>query len=208
MCGKFVQVRADGTVKIVMPMHGADVIHLYRGLRRKKEMRWGFVRKSANDPMQKPDHMHARCETLDEKPTFREGFRERRGLLEVLHFNEGHEVSKSRTDQYVVRRKDGKPLFIPVIFEVWVNAKGDELYTFVMVTTPPNELVATIADRMSALLPEEHHAKWLGEEKATFEELKAMLVPYPADELVMEPEKRTPPPKRPKATADEQPSLF
>jgi putative SOS response-associated peptidase YedK len=208
MCGKFRQIFSDGTLRTVMPMHMAEVLHLWRGLRRKKEMRWGFVRQSANDPFERPDHMHARCETLDEKLTFREAFRERRGLLEVQSFNEGHEVSKNRTDQYVVRRKDGKPLYIAVIYELWVNARGDELYTFVMVTTPANELIATISDRMSALLPEEHHAKWLGEEKATFEELKAMLTPYPSELLTMEPEKRTPPPKRPQPAREDQPSLF
>lgn len=56
---------------------------------------------------------------------------------------------------------------------------------------------------MPAIIQPEHWAKWLGEEPASVAELKAMLVPFEGD-WDMEPEKRTPPPRR----SSDQPGLF
>ena len=47
----------------------------------------------------------------------------------------------------------------------------------------PNELVAQIHPRMPVILPEEHHAAWLGETDDG--NLKELLVPYPADQTRM-----------------------
>jgi SOS response associated peptidase (SRAP) len=47
----------------------------------------------------------------------------------------------------------------------------------------PNELVAQIHPRMPVILPEKHHAAWLGETEDG--NLKELLVPYPADQMRM-----------------------
>jgi len=47
----------------------------------------------------------------------------------------------------------------------------------------PNELVAQIHPRMPVILPEQHHAAWLGETDDG--DLKALLLPYPADQMRM-----------------------
>jgi putative SOS response-associated peptidase YedK len=72
---------------------------------------------------------------------------------------------------------DGKPIAIAVVWERWSERQGSSLLSFAMVTVPPNPLVATITDRMPALLADEDWAKWLGEVPASVEELKAMLRP-------------------------------
>jgi hypothetical protein len=45
------------------------------------------------------------------------------------------------------------------------------------------KLVAQIHPRMPVILPEQHHAAWLGETERG--NLKALLVPYPADQMRM-----------------------
>jgi putative SOS response-associated peptidase YedK len=45
-----------------------------------------------------------------------------------------------------------------------------------IITCPPNALIGTLHDRMPVILAEEDWAKWLGEEPATSDELKALLV--------------------------------
>ena len=55
------------------------------------------------------------------------------------------------------------------------------LRTCTIITGEPNELVAQIHPRMPMILPEEHHAAWLGE--IDDGNLKALLVPYPADQM-------------------------
>jgi len=44
-----------------------------------------------------------------------------------------------------------------------------------------DEVVARIHTRMPVILPEEDHAKWLGE--AEDGDLKALLKPFPADQM-------------------------
>ncbi|HEY0107742.1 MAG TPA: SOS response-associated peptidase family protein, partial [Rhizomicrobium sp.] len=108
MCGKFTQrmfwsalvtlaeliEAAGGPVETVTPMRFATVIRLDAGKRREAaRMRWGLVPANAADPSVGTKFIHARAETLDEKPTFRDAFFERRGLLVVDTFNEGKEIT-------------------------------------------------------------------------------------------------------------------
>ena len=50
-------------------------------------------------------------------------------------------------------------------------------------TATPNELVAQIHPRMPVILPQKHHAAWLGETDDG--NLKELLVPCPADQMRM-----------------------
>jgi hypothetical protein len=96
--------------------------------------------------------LHARAETIDSLPTFAEAFVHCRGLLIVSTFNDGKEVSPTKTIQHTVTPRDGRPIAIAVIWERWTNGREDELLTFVMVTVPPNKLIRTMTDRMPAVL--------------------------------------------------------
>ena len=46
-------------------------------------MRWGLVPPNAGDPMMGTKFIHARAETIETKPTFRDAFFSRRGLIVV-----------------------------------------------------------------------------------------------------------------------------
>lgn len=225
MCGKFTQMmrwrklhqlsdfvpssqpQQEEEVVTVTPMRAADVIRLDEaGKREVVAMRWGWVGMRAKDPTGPPEHIHARGETLDTKPTFRDAFLHgNRGIVVVDTFNEGEEITPNRTRQHIVTPRDGKPVAIAVLWERWTHRNEGELLTFVMVTTAPNTLIATITDRMPAVLEPSAWAKWLGEEPATAEELKALLKPFEGD-WDMAPAGKPPPPRKP--ADDSQPSLF
>jgi putative SOS response-associated peptidase YedK len=220
MCGKFTQKTSWGTLveladlvnapagpdETVTPMRFAGVIRLNAaGQREVARMRWGFVPASAGDPLGPAKHIHARGETLDTRPTFRDAFLHCRGLLAVRTFNEGREISPSKTEQYVITPNDGLPVAIAVIWERWVERNDGELLTFAMVTVPANALIGEITDRMPAVIQPYDWGKWLGEAPASVDELKALLTPFEGD-WTMRPQARTPPPPKPKS--DSQPSLF
>lgn len=219
MCGKFTQMRSwrdlvslmrgidpdagpasggggegdDDRAETATPMRNARIIALDdKGERRLVAMRWGFV--SPWDPGKLI--VHARAETIDEKRSFREAFARRRGILVCRTFNEGQEVG-SRTKQFVITPKDGKPLAIAVIYEPATLPDGQTILTFAMVTTPPNALIATITDRMPAVLRPGDWATWLGEAPASPAELKAMLRPFEGD-WDMAPQEPPKPPRPPK----------
>lgn len=209
MCGKFTQKRAlanlvrltkafplgDDSDDTVTPMRPASVIALDgKGERKSVRMRWGLVPCFARDPADSKPHIHARAETIDTKPTFRDSFKARRGLIVVSTFNEGEELSPSRTQQYVCTPKDGAPITIAVVWDRWGQG-ASLLLSFAMVTVAANPPIATITDRMPALIEDGDWAKWLGEEPATVDELKAMLKPSPRDLDMRRAGKPPPPPK-------------
>jgi putative SOS response-associated peptidase YedK len=215
MCGKVTQatiwkeavdysdmIFGVGEDETVTPMRFASIVALDRnGLRKSVRMRWGLVPPSEPDANMGSRHIHARAETIDTKPTFREAFAKRRGILPVTSFNEGEEISPTKTRQYVIT--PDATLGIAVIWEFWKGANG-ALLTFAMVTTPANTQISAIADRMPAVLDQGDWAKWLGEEPATIDELKSLLKPVQGD-WDMQAAGKPPPPLKPEKA---QASLF
>jgi putative SOS response-associated peptidase YedK len=223
MCGKFTQLltwsemveisdlllsAASGTTETVTPMRFASVIVLDdTGRRRAVRMRWGLVPAGARGPSASKPIIHARAETIDVKPTFRAAFAARRGIVAVTTFNEGREVTPTKTEQYVLTPQDGAPVGIAVVWERPSNsqpgAADGQPFSFAMVTVPPNDLIGTITDRMPALIDAADWPLWLGETQAPLEEVKALLKPSGRG-LDMKRAEKPPPRKK----DDGQPSLF
>jgi putative SOS response-associated peptidase YedK len=166
-------------------------------------MRWGFVDMRAKSPMERPKHMHARAETIDTLPTFATPFAFRRGILLTSTFNVGQELPSGRVVQHTISPRDGKPIPIAVIWEKWENRNEGTLLTFVMVTTAPNALIATVTDRMPAIIRPEHWPLWLGETCAPLAQVKTILQPFDGDWDMTEQKK----PQQPQRSAP-QPALF
>ena len=213
MCGKFVQMKdweamvelaelvlstSHGLSETITPMRVASVIRLNAdGKREVARMRWGFVPANAADQNIGTQFIHARAETIEEKPTYRDAFFNRRGLVIVRTFNEGKEITPTKTEQHVITPRDGKPLAIAVIWERW---RKMPLESFAMVTTAANALIGTITDRMPAVIAPEHWGRWLGEEPASFDELKAILKPFEGDwDMEAAARAKSPAPKKPSA---------
>lgn len=220
MCGKFTQLssweqvhafsqplvtRKDAdAVVISTPMRPANIMRRSAaGEREMVSMRWGFAGRDDPNPS-RPKHMHVRAETIDQRRTFAQAFATSRGILMVHTFNEGEELANGKTKQWVVTPHDGQPIAIAVIFEEWHNGP-ETLLTFVMVTTPPNALIARITDRMPAILPREMWATWLGETDAPLGDVKALLRAFvDGGNWTMEPQTSTRParpPNQPKQKA-------
>ena len=168
----------SGPEETITPMRFASVIALDKnGKRKAVGMRWGLVPPGTRDSMAVKPHIHARAETIDTKPTFRDAFRLRRGIVAVSSFNEGREITPTKTEQHVLTPKDGEPIAIGVVWEHWRKPDGGGLLSFAMVTVPACPRIATITDRMPSLLAAEDWAVWLGETPAGLEEIKALLRP-------------------------------
>jgi putative SOS response-associated peptidase YedK len=188
MCGKFTQLvrwedaaefahllamADEEPVVFATPMRNARIMRMDESGRRELvPMRWGFSK--AHSPVFKPDHMHARAETVDSKIRFCDSFGERRGILMVETFNEGEAQEGARTKQWVFSPKDRKPIAMAVIWEEW---EGDSSAApcFILITTPANALVSKITDRMPAILKPEDWPVWLGEADAPYTKIKALL---------------------------------
>ena len=165
-----------GSAFTVTPMRTGMVIRLGEdGGPELVRMRWGFS--APNSGRFALKHMHARSETVDSSQRFSEAFAERRGILMVETFNEGQDQGGASKKQFVVRPKDGKPLALAVIWEEWQGDDGAVL-TFNMLTVPANAVISPIEERMPAVLHQEDWPKWLGQDDADLDEVKALLCTY------------------------------
>ena len=69
------------------------------------------------------------------------------------------------------------------IAERKLRPAGEWVRSFAIITTAPNELCAALHNRMPAVLRPEAWPLWLGEEPAGPDELKALLTPFPSEEM-------------------------
>jgi putative SOS response-associated peptidase YedK len=69
------------------------------------------------------------------------------------------------------------------LFSVWKNEKGEEFPSFTIITTTPNMLMAEIHTRMPVILKEKYYDEWLNRENKNIEDLKKLLVAYPASQM-------------------------
>jgi putative SOS response-associated peptidase YedK len=161
-------------------------------VRRIRLMRWGFPHR--DDP-RRPDPIHARAETIDDKPTFRDAFQGgQRGIVLVKSFNE----AAYKGPQNVILPGDTPALGLAMLWRSF----GD-LPSCVMVTVPANALIATLpTDRMPAVLTLEDWAIWLGEEAASPERVKACLKTAQGERWTMTPEQRAAKPRRRPTVSD------
>lgn len=188
------------------PMRLCQIIHLDdSGVRANSAMRWGLADARARSPLERPKHIHARAETIDQLPTFAQAFASRRGILLTKTFNVGQRLPNGKTLQHTITPRDGKPIAIAVIWEKWENRNEGTLLTFVMVTTPPNPLIATVTDRMPAIIRREDWPLWLGETDVPLAQVKAILRTYSGDWDMAE--QKTPDRQR-TARGLPQPALF
>ncbi|MBV9418432.1 MAG: SOS response-associated peptidase family protein, partial [Alphaproteobacteria bacterium] len=106
----------------------------------------------------------------------------------------------------VITPRNRKATAIAVIFDRW-ERRDEVLETFAMVTVPPNDLIATITDRMPAVVDDADWPVWLGEREATVDEIKACLQTSTLD-MDMEKQGKPPPPPKPPKPEPAQGSLF
>jgi putative SOS response-associated peptidase YedK len=150
-----------------------------------KLARWGLVPAWANDPKIGNSLINARADTVADKPSFRSAFKRGRCLVLADGFYEWQKVGKAK-QPYFIHRRDNRPFAFAGLTEHWTKGPAP-LDTFTIITTEPNSLMAGIHDRMPVILPREAWGPWLDAEFQGKDELRALLRPYEADDLIAEP---------------------
>jgi putative SOS response-associated peptidase YedK len=164
-----------------LPVVRYDAKEHQRGL---EVMRWGLVPFWAKDIKVGFSNINAKAEGIENKPAFREAFRQRRCLVPVDNFYEWKKVGKDK-QPYAIGLKGGGLMALAGLWETWrAKPSGERVRSFAIVTTEPNELCAQLHNRMPVVLALEAWPQWLGEEPADEAQLKALLVPYPSGGMV------------------------
>jgi putative SOS response-associated peptidase YedK len=175
--------------------------------RRVVQMGWGFP--DPND-CRRPKPIHARAESIDTTRAFAEAFLDgQRGIVLVKTFNEAPDVD-GPTVQHTITPGDEPAIGIAFVWRRFQIA--DMLVPLVaccMMTVPANKLIASLpTDRMPAVLATEDWTKWLGEEPASPEEVKACLKTVKGVQWTMTKEERAKKAKRRKPAVSDPGGLF
>ena len=158
-------------------------------------MRWGLVPFWAKDIKVGFANINAKAEGIDIRPAFREAFNRRRCLVPLDCFYEWKKLGKDR-QPYAVGLATRRLMALAGLWENWRSPAGETLRSFTIVTTAPNSLLAEIHHRMPVIIAPENWPAWLGETPADLEDLKSLLIPYPAEDMVVWPvDKRVGDPK-------------
>jgi putative SOS response-associated peptidase YedK len=146
-------------------------------------MRWGLVPFWAKDIKVGFANINAKAEGIESKPAFREAFQRRRCLVPVDNFYEWKKTAAGK-QPYAIVLADRQLMALAGLWETWRSPAGERVRSFAIITTAPNELCAELHNRMPVVLKPEGWPAWLGEEPADAPQLKAMLAPYPSEEMV------------------------
>lgn len=173
----------------VAPTQMVPTIVMHDGKRAMVQMRWGLIPFWAKDPSIGSRMINARSETIHEKPAFRTAFRKRRCLIPARGFYEWQKLPGGRKQPLYIYLKSGAPFVFAGLWEEWApkDRPDQMLQSCTIITTTPNEMMASFHHRMPVILPPHLHTQWLDPDFEDLDALKAMLTSYPADDMTYHP---------------------
>jgi putative SOS response-associated peptidase YedK len=144
---------------------------------------WGLIPSWAKEPSIGARMINARGETVVEKPSFRAAMRRRRCLVPADGFYEWKRTGSSK-QPYYIRLRSEEAFAFAGLWEIWTAPDGSELQSCTVITTEPNELMASLHDRMPVILAPEDYDEWLGKGKDAdakeVEQLRHLIRPFDA----------------------------
>ena len=146
-------------------------------------LRWGLIPYWAKDIKVGFANINAKAEGIESKPAFRKAFERRRCLVPVDNFYEWKKTATGN-QPYALALADRGIMALAGLWENWQSPAGEWVRSFAIITTTPNELCAAIHNRMPVVLKPEAWPVWLGEQPADEPQLKALLAPYPSDDMI------------------------
>lgn len=151
------------------------------GARQLVTMKWGLLPAWAKDPHIGNKLINARCETVHEKPAFRQAIRTRRCIIPASGFYDWTHTDKKIP--FYVSMADGSPMGFAGIWDSWKAPDGSRIESFAILTTNANSLIAPIHDRMPVILHPAEFDLWLDRDITEPEKLTRLYHPYPSDLL-------------------------
>lgn len=164
----------------IAPTQQVATVLAENGKRKLEMLHWGLIPSWAKDPEVGNRMINARAETVAEKPSYRKAFQERRCLILADGFYEWQKTDNGKQPFYI-RMEDESPFALAGLWESWRN--GREIRSCTIITTAPNELAASIHNRMPVILHPEDYDMWLDPDFDEREPLTSLLKPFPAEAM-------------------------
>jgi len=159
---KFDQMTNLGPNFNVAPTHEMPIVRRRKGDRRNELVmaRWGLIPHWAKDAKIAYSTINARSETAATKPAFRDAFKRRRCLVPADAFYEWKREGKGK-QAHLIKLKGGSPFAFAGLWSTWRSPEGEDIASYTIMTTEPNDLMATLHNRMPVILGTDDHDHWL-----------------------------------------------
>lgn len=149
-------------------------------------MKWGLIPSWSKDPARSPKPINARGDSLEEKPMFRNLLKYQRCLIPATGFYEWRKEPWGKTPYYI-RMKDNSIFSFAGLYDRYRACDDQQISTFTIITTEPNEVVLPLHDRMPAILKRENEDMWLQTSVLYRDQVADMIQPYPANQMIAYP---------------------
>ena len=103
-------------------------------------MRWGLIPAWSEGRDDVPLLINARCETIGEKPSFKDSFRERRCLVVADGFYEWLDDAGGKRP-FWIHRANGEPFGLAAIWDRWQGEDGPLAVSYTHLTLPTKRIV-------------------------------------------------------------------
>lgn len=147
-----------------------------------KLFKWGF-----NPGFTRGLIINARGETVDKKPIFKNCFMQKRCLVPASGFFEWKDIGK-RKIKYRISLKDKNVFSLAGIFDTFKDKDGNNIQSFTIITTNPNDKLKNIHNRMPVILQQKDETYWLDNNFSDTDTLKNMLKPYSSLSTIVKPD--------------------
>ena len=147
-------------------------------------LHWGLIPFWAKDKSIGYRMINARSETIREKPSFRNAFKQRRCLILADGFYEWQKPATKGTPKAPFRftLAGNQPFTFAGLWDTWRDENEKEIQSCTIITCPPNELIKKIHNRMPVILDKNECWKWV--ENESLDSLQKMLKPYEAEKMI------------------------
>ncbi|HEY6121291.1 MAG TPA: SOS response-associated peptidase [Pyrinomonadaceae bacterium] len=185
MCGRFV-LKSSRRIKLdrkqvvgllfeprynIAPSQTILVIGDFGNGIEERSLTWGLIPSWSGDGK---GFINARCETLEERPSFSESFQKRRCLIPADGFFEWKRTGKWKQPHYFQLENEDTFAFAG-IWDSW-ERNDTSIKSCAIITTAANELVAQLHDRMPVILQPQDFDIWM-DPKAESTTLRKLLTP-------------------------------
>jgi putative SOS response-associated peptidase YedK len=123
-------------------------------------MRWGLIPHWAKDEKTAYKMINARVETLTQRPAFRGLLSHNRALVPACGYYEWQGAGRDKTPYYI-HPQDEPYIAFAGLYDVWQPPDGDDLYTFAIITTKADAMMARLHNRMPVILARALEEAWL-----------------------------------------------
>lgn len=128
--------------------------------------------------------INARSETVFEKSSFKEAYKQRRCLIPLNgYFEWKKDVQSKKNKAHFIVSASADYFVFAGIYESWYdNSLNETILTCALLTTEPNEKISTLHDRMPVILEADQWDLWL-DDRSSYTELNRLFAPLPSEKI-------------------------